>query len=80
MQLIKQTITDDYRIEIYLHGKSNHKYWSHKIIQRIILSPKDGEPYGSETRFHANVEKNPYDGKWEIEKGMQYLDRPIEIN
>ena len=76
MELIRTSIADDYRIEIYLIGESNHKYWSHKIMERVVLFAKNTTPFGSETRYHANAEKD-YEGKWVISKGFKYLDRPL---
>lgn len=76
MELIRTSITDNYRLEIYLIGESNHKYWSHKTMERVILFDNNRKPYGSETRYHANAEKD-YKGKWVISKGFKYLDRPL---
>lgn len=76
MELIKTFISDSYRVEMYLIGESNHKYWSHKIMERVVLFAENRTPFGSETRYHSNAEKD-YDGKWVISKGMKYLDRPL---
>ena len=76
MELIRTSSTDNYRIEMYLIGESNHKHWSHKIMEMVVLFDNNREPYGSETRYHANAEKD-YDGKWVISKGIKYLDRPL---
>jgi hypothetical protein len=77
MELTRKTVTNAYKIEVYLNGKSNHKSWSHKIVQIITLYPEGREPYANETRHHANVDK--YNGSYEVEVGMQYLDRPVEV-
>ena len=76
MELIRTSSTDNYRIEMYLIGESNHKHWSHKIMERVVLFAENRTPFGSETRYHANAEKD-YEGKWVVSKGIKYLDRPL---
>lgn len=76
MILIKSSATEEFTIEYFVNGKSNHKFWTHKIVKKVILTPKDAEPYGSETRYHGNVELG-VDGRYAIELGLKYLDKPI---